>query len=181
MKKIILSMLFVFAAITASAQVYVGGAISWTHNDANKSNTFLLAPEVGYNFNEMWGVGVELAYIHTKNVTFDGTGIDAKGNGFVFAPYGRCYFFKKKIVRLFLDGGLGISTFRVKGADKSDNGFEVGFKPGIAFNVTDHLSLEAKYGFLGYRDQYMGAGVNHSVSGLDFDPNSLGFSIKYEF
>lgn len=174
MKKIILSMLFVFAAVAASAQVYVGGALSWTHDDSKDFNSFLLAPEVGYNINDKWTVGVELAYIHTKSAH------DIKGNGFAIAPYGRFNFFQKKIVRLFVEGGLGFSTYKIKDGD-SENGFEIGFKPGIAFDVTEHLSLEAKYGFLGYRDQYMGAGANHSVSGLDFDPNSLGFSIKYEF
>lgn len=177
MRKIILSLMVMFAAISASAQVYVGGSLAWTHDDANDYNSFKLAPEIGYNLNESWAVAVELAYIHGK---FEANGTKVKSNSFAIAPYARYIFFKKNIVRLFLDGGLGFSTEKVKKGD-SENGFEIGIKPGIAINVTEHISLEAKYGFLGYRDKYALAGYNASVSGLDFNPNSLSIGIKYEF
>lgn len=178
MKKIILSLMIMFAAISASAQVYVGGSLAWTHDDALDYNSFKLAPEVGYNFNEKLAVAVELAYMHGKYD--DDNDHKVKSNAFAIAPYVRYTFFKKNIVRLFLDGGLGFSTYKVKHGD-SENGFEIGFKPGIAINVTDHLAFEAKYGFLGYRDKYALAGANASVSGLDFDTNSLSIGIKYNF
>ena len=178
MKKIILSLMILFAAISASAQVYVGGSLAWTHDDnANVGadiNQFKLAPEVGYNLNDDWAVAVELAYTHGKTSS-------AKSNAFSIAPYARYTFFEKNIVRLFLDGGVGFSTYKVKGTD-SDNGFEIGIKPGIAVSLTPKLSLRARYGFLGYRDKYAGAGAGRgSISGLDFNPNSLSLGIKYEF
>lgn len=173
MKKIVLSLLIMVAAFTANAQIYVGGSFSWTRNDVEDSNQFSIAPEVGYNFNKQWAVGVELEYIHKKQPY-------EKANGFSIAPYARYTFFEKSIVRLFLDGGVGFSTMKWKYED-NDNGFEIGIKPGIAVVLSDHWSLEAKYGFLGYRDKYTPAGGNANVSGLDFNPNSLSFGIKYEF
>lgn len=174
MKKIILSLVVVFAAIAANAQdIFVGGSFGWTHNDATDHNAFNISPEVGYNFNENWAVAGIIAYTHDKVGS-------VKFNGFAIEPYARYTFFRKNIVRLFVDGALGFSTNKQKDGD-SENGFEIGFKPGIAIDVTDHLSLEAKYGFLGYRDQFSLAGANASVSGLDLDPNSLTFSVKYAF
>ena len=45
-----------------------------------------------------------------------------------------------KVVRLFLDGGIGISS--VKG-DNSEGGFELGIKPGLAIKLNNHFSLVA--------------------------------------
>lgn len=59
----------------------------------------------------------------------------------------------------------------------SVNGFEIGFKPGISFNLTDNFALVAHYGFLGYRDKYNG----NSVSGLSLKGNELSFSLYYCF
>ncbi len=179
MKKIILSLMIMFAAISASAQIYVGGSLAWTHDDATDYNSFKLAPEVGYNFNETLAVAVELAYMHGKYEE-KVSSQKIKSNAFAIAPYVRYTFFRKNIVRLFIDGGVGFSTYKEKHGD-SENGFEIGFKPGIAINATNHISFEAKYGFLGYRDKYALAGANASVSGLDFDTNSLSIGIKYNF
>lgn len=187
MKKIILSLMVMFAAVSANAQVYVGGSLAWTHDegfelltndDAAESNSFVFAPEIGYNITEKWAVGIELAYQHIKE---SGDDWKVKANAFAFAPYVRYAYFNKGIVRLFLDGGFGISTYKIKDYGDRENGFEVGIKPGVAIKATEHLSFEAKYGFLGYRDQYSLAGNKASVSGLDFNPNSLSIGIKYEF
>ena len=70
----------------------------------------------------------------------------------------------------------GISTQKYKGAD-SDTGFEIGFKPGISFNLTDNFSLVAHYGFLGYRTKYNGS----SVSGLSLSGNEISLSLYYCF
>lgn len=70
----------------------------------------------------------------------------------VLAPYVRYSYYENKVVRLFLDGGIGISS--VKYGDNSEGGFELGIKPGLAIKLNNHFSLVAKCGFLGYRDDY---------------------------
>lgn len=97
-------------------------------------------------------------------------------NSFYIAPYARWNFWKKDFVGLLVDGGFGISTQKYKGAD-SDTGFEIGFKPGISFNLTDNFSLVAHYGFLGYRTKYNGS----SVSGLSLSGNEISLSLYYCF
>ena len=97
-------------------------------------------------------------------------------NSFYIAPYARWTFFKKSFLSLLVDGGFGVSVGKQKGLD-ADTGFEIGFKPGIAFDLTDNFSLVAHYGFLGYRDKFNGS----SVSGLSLSGNDLSFSLYYKF
>ena len=73
--------------------------------------------------------------------------------------------------------GLGFSTQKVKGAD-AVNGFEIGFKPGIAIKLNDKFSVLAKCGFLGYRDDYMNAGSGY---GFNLKSEDLSFGFHYEF
>lgn len=178
MKKLILSLLVVFAAIAANAQVYLGGSLAFTHDDeASESvNTFKLAPEVGYSFNDRWSVGGELAFIHHSYEHHD------NHNAFAIAPYARYNFYNKGIVSLFIEGGMGFSTHQYDDSDHSVNGFEIGLKPGIALNINDHFRFFTKYGFFGYRDDYAAAGVGtDSTSGLDLSTKSLSFGFYYVF
>jgi hypothetical protein len=76
-----------------------------------------------------------------------------------------------------VDGGFGFSTQKVKGFD-SVNGFEIGFKPGIAIKLNSKFSAVAKCGFLGYRDDYM---TGDNGYGFAFTSEDLSFGFHYEF
>ena len=164
-------LLFVaMAALSAKAQVYVGGTVALWHNDDLDATTFALNPEVGYNLNEKLAIGGVLTFAHSK---LD----EGKYNAFALAPYARYSYYENKVVRLFIDGGLGFSTQKVKGLD-SVNGFEIGFKPGIAIKLNDKFSVLAKCGFLGYRDDYMDT---ESGYGFGFTSEDLSVGFHYEF
>lgn len=95
-------------------------------------------------------------------------------DGFCLCAVCALFFFENKAVRFFVDGCLGVSSQKYKGGD-SEAGFELGLKPGLALKVTNHFDLIARYGFLGYRDDYMldtsdGYGFNFSSEDL-----SIGF------
>lgn len=165
MKKLVLTLALVFGMLTASAQFFVGGQLGLTYDNDTENTTFRIAPEFGYAFNDAWTVAGMIGYTHMDNY-----------NSFYIAPYARWTFFTKDFVSLLVDGGFGISTGKHKGAS-SVNGFEIGFKPGIAFNLTDEFSLVAHCGFLGYRDKYNGS----SVSGLSLTGNDLSVSLYYKF
>ena len=62
--------------------------------------------------------------------------------------------------------------------DDAVNGFEIGFKPGIAIKLNDKFSVLAKCGFLGYRDDYMNAGSGY---GFNLKSEDLSFGFHYEF
>ena len=177
MKKIVVFLFVVMAALTAKAQVYVGGSISLWHDDDDDATTFMLAPEVGSELTEKWSVGAELMLSHSKQKVGE-HGDKLKWTGFAFAPYARYTFFENKILRAFIDGCIGVSTQKYKGGD-STAGFELGVKPGLAIKLTDHFSLVTKYGFLGYRDDYMlGAGNGY---GFNFSSEDLSIGFHYTF
>ena len=103
-------------AVSASAQVYVGGGVgigSMDNGGDNNTTTYKFVPEIGYNFNSdidhlqigfRPGVAVNLTpclsfmtkvgfvgYNHTKNnntkAKSDGWGVDIDGNNVVFGLY----------------------------------------------------------------------------------------------
>lgn len=171
MKKLFFTlMVALIAIVSADAQVYVGGSFNLTRDkDADLTN-FTIAPEIGYNLTKNWAIAAEIGFTHVSDD-------DASANAFNFAPYARFSFFEKGIVRLFLDGGVGISTYKVEDAD-SHNGFEIGIKPGIALEICKNLTFVTKYGFAGYRDDYK---YNNSISGISLSSEDLSFGFHYEF
>ena len=170
MKKILMLLFVVMATLGAKAQVYLGGEISLWHNDDADVTTLTLSPEVGYNLNNKWAVGGNLRFLHQEED-------NVSTNGFALAPYVRYSYYENKVVRLFIDGGLGFSTYKVEDFDNI-NGFEFGFRPGIAIKLNNHFSLLAKCGFLGYRDDYMYGADGY---GFSFSSEDLSFGFHYEF
>lgn len=163
MKKIVMFLFVVMVALSVKAQVYVGGTVGFWHNDDADATTFTLAPEVGYNFSEKWAVGAVLEFAHSK----------------VSKDDSRYSYYENKLIRLFVDGGLGFSTYKVDGSD-SVSGFEIGFKPGISIKLNKNFNLVAKCGFLGYRDDYNGSSANNGY-GFAFTSEDLSFGFHYEF
>lgn len=70
MKKFIATFVIVLAAIGASAQTYLGGGFSFSSTDVSgedKSITQItLAPEIGYNLNNKWAIGLGVGYTYAK-------------------------------------------------------------------------------------------------------------------
>ena len=72
MKKILMTMVAVFAAMNMNAQVYIGGSVAleaWSSQRlaGDKSETaFKLMPEIGYNLNEKWSIGTVIGYQSDK-------------------------------------------------------------------------------------------------------------------
>ncbi|WP_420186811.1 outer membrane beta-barrel protein [Bacteroides pyogenes] len=174
MKKILILFFMVAAALSVKAQVYVGGTTSLWHNDDADETYYAIAPEIGYNLNNEWIVGAAFGFARRS---WDKEDLSLYRRTAFFAPYVRYSFYENKVVRLFVDGTIGLSSTKVKHHD-SEGGFELGFKPGIAINLNKRFSLVAKCGFLGYRDDYAYGmdGYGFSLSGED-----LAFGVYYTF
>jgi hypothetical protein len=170
MKKLFLFALLIVAAISANAQAYLGGSLGvWRNSDA-ETTTVTIAPEVGYNLSEQWAIGVALDYTHGK--------VDKlSANSFAIAPYARFTYYENGMVRLFVDGGFGVSTYKYTGSD-SVTGEEIGLKPGISLKLSDKFNFVAKCGFLGWRDDYSLASDGY---GLMLSSEDLTFGFHYEF
>lgn len=174
MKKMLLMVVFAMTALFAQAQIYVGGGIGLWHDHDADETLFSITPEVGYEFNHKWAVGAEIGYSHALKEIDD---YDFTVNAFVFAPYARFSFYENKVVRLFLDMGMGVSSYKAKHHD-SECGFEIGIKPGLAIKLNKNFSLVTKVGFAGYRDDYY-----HGADGFGvvLDGEDLSFGIEYTF
>lgn len=181
MKKIVLTLMVILMTISASAQVYVGGSLGFgsgkgSLNDGDndiKSTSFKILPEIGYELDKNWSIGTVIGYEYSK---LDETKI----NTFTVAPYARYSFFKSDLVRLFVDGGFGFSTAKIKDSDDALNTWNVGLKPGLAIKLSDNFCLVAKYGFFGYDCSKYGDVKAHNF-GLNFDTDELNFGFHYIF
>lgn len=163
------------ATLTASAQeMYIGGGISLWRNTDTDQMAFTVSPDFGCELNERWAIGGELVYAHNSSV--DGNYVK---NGFAIAPYGRFSFYQNKVVRLFLDMGVGFSTYKGVGQEDTEVGFEVGVKPGLAIKCNEHFSFVTKVGFVGFRDSYLAS--EKSGFGIDFNGSNISIGIEYAF
>ena len=185
MKKIVLTMVAAFAAMSMNAQVYIGGSVAfeaWSSQKkaGDKSETvFKIMPEIGYNLNEEWAIGTVIGYQNDKfnGVKFGDT-YAASESAFTVAPYARYTFSKLGKVNLFVDGGVGFTS-----ASKADwTELEVGFKPGLAVSLTDNLSFVSHIGFIGY-DLLNPDGDDNNTSkfGLNLDATNITFGLYYNF
>ena len=179
MKKLFLLIAVAVVTLTASAQVYVGGEVSfWREwqNAANKT-TFSIMPEIGYNLDENWAIGTTLGYDYQYEK-------GVKYNAFEVAPYARYTFAKLGNVNLFVDGGFGFATYKYKHngvSSDSQNAWSVGLKPGLSVNLTEKLSFIAHVGFLGYRDADEAPIFGQNGFGFNLDGNALSFGLYYNF
>ena len=183
MKKIFAIALVAMMTMTANAQVYVGGGVGLLTSsyDGNSETYFSILPEIGYNINEDWAVGIAVGYGEAKSkVNVAGVKVTEKVKTFQIAPYARYTFAKFDKVNLFVDGSVGYKHENFAGV--KTNTFAVGFKPGVAVNLNDKLSFVAHVGFLGYQnDKVKGDDKSTNTFGLNLDGSNLSFGVYYNF
>lgn len=174
MKKLMMIAAMMVAAISASAQVYVGGSVgfSTTSYDGESTTSWSVLPEIGYTLDDSWAVGTVIGYGESGDD-------DDKVKTFEISPYVRYTAAKFSKVNVFLDGG--VSYVNVDNAGAKAYGFEVGIKPGVAVNLDEKLSFVAHVGFLGY-DYAKAKGADKGVNSFGFSlDNSLSFGLYYNF
>jgi hypothetical protein len=79
----------------------------------------------------------------------------------MFAPFARYTFARVGAASFFVDGGFGFGSEKI-GDDDADNAWHIGFRPGVSFNISDHVSFVGTVGYLGYRhaEDYNHFGLN---------------------
>lgn len=132
----ILTILLVLCAITAKAQVFVGGtgAIGY----ANDRFQLGLIPEVGYEFSEKWAAGVGIGF----NMLAGDGDVTAVGNIEPFARYTvwqseRLAFDVKALADMNFNEGLC--------------GADLGLRPSFRFFLNKKWAFNADFGLFGAR------------------------------
>lgn len=187
MKKLFFTLAIFLGVLSVSAQdvgqMWVGGHVSFGYTKpkggGDALTSFTIMPEFGYVLKDNLGIGINLGYTHSKQG-------DIKGDGYKISPFLRYSFLKGDIGSLFVDGGVGYEHTKTElptGSvivSRKDALLDVGFRPGVAINVSDRVTLTAKYGFLGY--QYIKEGdakANHF--GFDFNLENCLFGVNFVF
>lgn len=177
MRKLFTLAVLAVVTMTASAQLYLGGSVgTWRNYDEN-TTSFQIAPEVGYQLDSKWAIGTRLGYAYSYK---DGV----KVNAVAVNPYARYTYAKLGNVNLFLDGGFGFATYKVKDFGDSQNAWEVGLKPGVSVNLTEKLSFVSHIGFFGYRDaddSYVENVFGEKGFGFDLDATQITFGLLWNF
>lgn len=187
MKKLLLSLAIVMGvAVSSNAQevgkMWVGGSVgigSTKVDGLERSTSYKIIPEFGYVVSENLGIGVSLGYAHNEGTALEGA-TKTKTNEFTINPFVRYSFLKGDLGSLFVDGGVGYTYSKVKDGAKA-NSFEVGFRPGVAVNVSNRITLTGKFGFLGYDYSKVkdGAKADKFEFNLDMDNILLGMNIVF--
>ena len=181
MKKILMSLFVAAMTMTVNAQVYVGGSmgvgsVKLGSNDAE--TTYKFVPEIGYNLNSEWAIGVAFGY--QKGVCSLGKGNydqDVDTELLQVSPYVRYTAVKSKLVNVFIDGGVGFGSYKDMGTQ-----FQLGMRPGIAVNLNENISFVAHVGFVGF-DSFSpkGDGDSSNTVGVDLDGKNVTFGLYFNF
>ena len=185
MKKIMMTLAAVAVAATMNAQVWVGGEIGFTGNHTNGSDdtdkTFTIAPEIGYNLDDNFSVAVKLGYAYASTLTIDNLGAVSNVNTYSINPYARYTFVKAGNFSAFVDGGVNYSTIHVQGAEKNINQFGASIVPGIAYAVSDKVTLVSHLGKgLYWNHSWLEDSYRNNSYGLNLF-NGISFGAYYNF
>ncbi|WP_300503531.1 outer membrane beta-barrel protein [uncultured Duncaniella sp.] len=183
MKKFLLMAVMAIMTLGASAQTqkwYAGGQLTLGRTTTElsgvslKSTQIAVLPEIGYNVTDNFALGAIFGVDYRK------TG-DSKLTTFNINPYARATYFRSGMVDLFVDGGVGFGIGRANGHTAVT--YEIGFRPGVALNLSEKFSLVAHVGFLGYESANRPAKRNGAPEnwGLNLDSTDLMFGFYYHF
>jgi outer membrane protein len=197
MKKVLLSAVALLAFGFANAQeeksnggfskgdVFVTGAFTFgSSNDKDsdvKTNSFEIAPQVGYFLTENIAIGGKLGFASMKEET---SGVDTEDmSGLTLGAFGRYYFTPANQFSLFANLGLDYSSMKDKLADAKLNGFQAGLGAGMNYFVSSNFSIEAGVAVLGFSSEKSDATGAKGTSSFGFggDWRAVTFGVNYKF
>lgn len=177
-------------------KIWIGGSIA-AYSAENKYGgakssgfNFNLMPEIGYTMTENIGLGINLGYGQEKIQTATsadgilGVGGETNLQKFTIAPFVRYTYLKSDMVGLFVDGTIGYTYGKDKDSDEKLNQYEIGFRPGVALNVSNKVAFTAKFGFLGYQHSKFDDGSGDEKNnkyGLDLDLSNVRLGVNVFF
>ena len=171
MKKMIFMAMMAICAVSANAQVWIGGNLGYDFDKNNgvKTHSLSISPEVGYNLSDKWAIAANLDYTYEKTV--NGFGV----NNFTINPYVRYTFAKAGMASFFVDGSIGGGFEKVENLD-AEGVFGIGVQPGVALQISPKVCLVTKLGYLGYHHS-----DNQDKFGFGVNNETITFGAYYSF
>lgn len=203
MKKVLLSAVALLAFGFANAQeekanegfakgdVFVSGAVTLNSSKTGdfKTNSFEIAPKVGYFVTENIAVGASIGFSSDKVEEGD----SATNTGLGLGAFGRYYFTPASKFSLFAQLGFDYMSYDNEfGVDTDGSLFatdseskEVGFGLGAGMNyfVSSNFSIEAGVAVLGYSSNDNGGNGAEKTNAFSFggDWRAVTFGVNYKF
>lgn len=198
MKKVLLSAVAILGFTFANAQeeeaatsnggfaqgdVFVTGAFTFSNTSTGdvKSNSFEIAPQVGYFLTENIAIGGKLGYMSMKA---DNGVVDTQDDaGFKVGAFGRYYFTPANQFSLFAQLGLDYSSMENKLADFKYNVIDAGAGVGMNYFVSPNFSIEAGVAVLGFSTNDNGGDGADASNTFMFggDWRAVTFGVNYKF
>lgn len=171
--RVFLIILFSLICISVNAQVFVGGNFGFntTNNkyldgattiQKGSNYNFYLSPIVGKFLSEKFAVGVALDLSLSGNKTGVNTETITKSSSVGVSPFLRYYAIKWNKLSLFGQGNIGVelSNSSVKTGGVTNDGpkdtrLYLSIYPGLAYDITDKLSLQTSLNILSFGYNYI--------------------------
>ncbi len=214
MKKITLLFTLLFIAFQADAQLWISADVGFTtsgnkaeftsggttiESDGPRTLDLIFAPTIGYNINDNITIGGIIAYNLDRTVAEgDNTKETDAISEIAILPFMRYNHAINEKFGLYGQLDLGPSFGKVTSEFESGSttvtseanllGFGINIRPGVYFQFSDHFSMNAHYGALGFNsDRFKVEDDNaeqisrNSDFGLNLQMSSLRFGLNYHF
>jgi outer membrane protein len=183
--KIVLIALFSLFYVSLNAQLFIGGSFGLhgsggntddgtTTTDKTSSFGFSISPRVGKFLTEKVAVGLEVDFNYNHSKTPGVNEVISNSSTIGFSPFLRYYVISFNKFSVFGQGNVGLSF---SGSSTKTNGtsndgpkitrISLNIAPGLAYDLSDKLSLETSLHFLG-----LGFDESISKQGTSTDRNS---------
>ena len=184
MKKILMTLVAVAMATTMNAQTWIGGELGFSsshvNGEKNTNKQFFVSPEIGYNLDDNLSVAIKLGYEHSSVLKIEDQLLE-NVNAYTINPYVRYAFVKAGNFSAFIDGGIFYTTAHFKDSDNNYNQFGAAVTPGIAYAVSDKVTLVSHLGDgLYYNHEWIKDLTHANNFGFNF-LNSISFGAYYNF
>lgn len=194
-KKIILSILAVAAFGTANAQesnstdggfakgdLFLTGSfgISSEKTGDDKSNSFTVAPSLGYFVSDKIAIGGRISYTSEKaeSENVDTQDLTALG----ISGFARYYWTPANKFSIFGEAEVSYVSAENNLTNVKGSGFGLGIAPGVSYFLSSNFAIEASWGLLGYNTfEVDGAQDSTNTFDLGLDLNDLRFGLIYKF
>lgn len=158
-----------FTFINLNAQIFVGGSAGFntskTDHEATprKSSSYNLnfRPNAGWFLSEKMALGLELDISISGSKTENATETTSKSSGIGVSPFLRYYAVRWNNFSIYGQGniGVGFSSSSVKTGTTTNDGPKqtstyLSFHPGLAYDISEKLSLETSLNFLSFGYSY---------------------------
>lgn len=175
--------LLCITAISVQAQWWLGGSMSIRTNSTTMNSfetenhiVFKIAPEVGYNINRHWAVGMAVGYAYLKHVNFTvmNQTLPGSGNDVSLKPFVRYIFKALGRFRFYVDAGPSYALL-ARHSDSNLNTIGVRANVGLLVDISRRVALTGYLGDIGYDHSWVE--INH----VTMKDNAFRFDVIHNF